>query len=199
MIFSRTARLWRQLCIHSYGSVTNVFDVFNALMTFFCCSVACRHSVYKSQYRAMFVTHCRVDKSQTLRYPSGDAPAALSKRARKKLLKRNRRKDVAANSTSDSVTSSSSSVAQSDSAAIFNSNSIEMNSHQSTLAPAQRTSLLAGASMDQQNSGAVAAVGDNQDSNDELYNPVTCTECNTTVGVIDQSEIVHFFNVLASY
>ncbi|CAL1292489.1 unnamed protein product [Larinioides sclopetarius] len=38
-------------------------------------------------------------------------------------------------------------------------------------------------------------------SNDEneIFNPVRCTVCNTEVAVYDKDEIYHFFNVLASY
>ena len=34
---------------------------------------------------------------------------------------------------------------------------------------------------------------------DETFNPVMCTECNTEVGVYDQDEVYHFFNVLSSH
>ena len=34
---------------------------------------------------------------------------------------------------------------------------------------------------------------------DEIYHPVKCEQCNTEVGVFDQNEVYHFFNVLASY
>lgn len=35
-------------------------------------------------------------------------------------------------------------------------------------------------------------------ADDQAYHPVKCTECETVVGVYDQDEIYHFFNVLAS-
>ena len=34
---------------------------------------------------------------------------------------------------------------------------------------------------------------------DETYHPVKCEQCNTEVGVFDEDEVYHFFNVLASY
>ena len=34
---------------------------------------------------------------------------------------------------------------------------------------------------------------------EDLYNPVTCSQCTTEVGVYDTDEVFHFFNVLASY
>ena len=37
------------------------------------------------------------------------------------------------------------------------------------------------------------------EENNEDFNPVKCTECNTVVAVYDKDEIYHFFNVLASY
>ncbi|BFZ07268.1 hypothetical protein BsWGS_10307 [Bradybaena similaris] len=33
----------------------------------------------------------------------------------------------------------------------------------------------------------------------DMFNPVRCTECNTVVGVVDQDEVYHFFNILASH
>ena len=36
-------------------------------------------------------------------------------------------------------------------------------------------------------------------SAEELFNPVICSECKTEVGVYDENEIYHFFNVLASH
>ena len=36
-------------------------------------------------------------------------------------------------------------------------------------------------------------------SEGDSYNAVKCSECQTVVGVIDSEEVVHFFNVLASY
>lgn len=42
-----------------------------------------------------------------------------------------------------------------------------------------------------QNTGA----GDSGDN----FHPVKCTECSTVVGVFDNDEVYHFFNVLASY
>ncbi|XP_062863475.1 E2F-associated phosphoprotein [Trichomycterus rosablanca] len=33
----------------------------------------------------------------------------------------------------------------------------------------------------------------------EIYHPVTCTECSTEVAVYDKDEVYHFFNILASY
>ncbi|CAH1790692.1 unnamed protein product [Owenia fusiformis] len=36
------------------------------------------------------------------------------------------------------------------------------------------------------------------DDSDKVH-PVTCSECNTEVGVYDSDEVYHFFNVLASY
>ena len=36
-------------------------------------------------------------------------------------------------------------------------------------------------------------------SSDDKYNPVTCTQCHTEVGVYDTDEVFHFFNVLASH
>ena len=42
--------------------------------------------------------------------------------------------------------------------------------------------------------------GDDDTRSDfECYHPVKCTECSTVVGVLDDDQIVHFFNVLASY
>ena len=32
---------------------------------------------------------------------------------------------------------------------------------------------------------------------DEKYNPVRCSKCNTEVAVYDKDEVFHFFNVLA--
>ena len=32
----------------------------------------------------------------------------------------------------------------------------------------------------------------------ELYNPVQCTSCNTEVAVFDKDEVYHFFNVVES-
>lgn len=34
---------------------------------------------------------------------------------------------------------------------------------------------------------------------DELYHPVQCSECSTEVAVLDQDEVYHFFNILASH
>lgn len=34
---------------------------------------------------------------------------------------------------------------------------------------------------------------------DEIYHPVKCTVCSTEVGVYDNDEVYHFFNILASY
>ncbi|KAG7250305.1 hypothetical protein CRUP_010332 [Coryphaenoides rupestris] len=34
---------------------------------------------------------------------------------------------------------------------------------------------------------------------EEVYHPVQCTECSTEVGVVDQDEVFHFFNILASH
>lgn len=39
----------------------------------------------------------------------------------------------------------------------------------------------------------------NTDSDTDVYHPVRCTSCTTEVGVCDQEELYHFFNVLASY
>lgn len=36
-------------------------------------------------------------------------------------------------------------------------------------------------------------------SHEEIFHPVTCSECNTEVGVYDCEEVYHFFNVLASH
>lgn len=36
-------------------------------------------------------------------------------------------------------------------------------------------------------------------SETDLFNPVSCAECNTVVGVIDHDEVYHFFNILASH
>ena len=36
------------------------------------------------------------------------------------------------------------------------------------------------------------------DEQNELYNPVKCTECGTVVAVYDVDEVYHFFNILAS-
>jgi len=33
----------------------------------------------------------------------------------------------------------------------------------------------------------------------DMFHPVKCTECRTTVGVVDRDEVYHFFNVLASH
>ncbi|OWF56843.1 E2F-associated phosphoprotein-like [Mizuhopecten yessoensis] len=46
------------------------------------------------------------------------------------------------------------------------------------------------------------AVGNQEtdtETSKDIFNPVRCTECNTVVGVYDQDEVYHFFNVLASY
>uniref|UniRef100_A0A1A8GT97 E2f-associated phosphoprotein n=1 Tax=Nothobranchius korthausae TaxID=1143690 RepID=A0A1A8GT97_9TELE len=34
---------------------------------------------------------------------------------------------------------------------------------------------------------------------DEVYHPVTCSECSTEVAVIDEDDVYHFFNILASH
>lgn len=34
---------------------------------------------------------------------------------------------------------------------------------------------------------------------DEVYHPVKCSECSTEVAVLDQDEVYHFFNILASH
>ncbi|XP_054714569.1 E2F-associated phosphoprotein-like [Uloborus diversus] len=86
-----------------------------------CLSLLCldcqRHDIYKNQYRAMFVSNCNVNHSETLKYP-----------VKKKKMK--------------------------------------------------NTKMLL---------------------NDENYNPVVCSICNTEVAVYDSEEVYHFFNVLASY
>ena len=90
----------------------------------------------------MFVMHCRVDKTETLKYPQ---PSSSYRKRGKK-----RKKDTSCVETT----------------------------------------------------GARDAVSDDVDTttNDEdLYNAVKCTECNTVVGVMDSDEVVHFFNVLASH
>ena len=34
---------------------------------------------------------------------------------------------------------------------------------------------------------------------EDKYNPVKCTECGTVVAMYDQDEVYHFFNILASH
>lgn len=34
---------------------------------------------------------------------------------------------------------------------------------------------------------------------EDNFHPVKCTECSTVVGVFDNDEVYHFFNVLASH
>lgn len=41
-----------------------------------------------------------------------------------------------------------------------------------------------------------ARAHDDEDT-DEIYWPVNCETCGTQVGVMDQEEVVHFFNVIA--
>ncbi|XP_041354522.1 E2F-associated phosphoprotein-like isoform X2 [Gigantopelta aegis] len=36
-------------------------------------------------------------------------------------------------------------------------------------------------------------------TDDDKYNPVKCTECGTVVAMFDQDEVYHFFNILASH
>jgi len=36
-------------------------------------------------------------------------------------------------------------------------------------------------------------------ASDDVYHPVVCSVCNSEVAVYDNSEVYHFFNVLASY
>ncbi|NXH11558.1 EAPP protein, partial [Bucco capensis] len=38
-----------------------------------------------------------------------------------------------------------------------------------------------------------------QEEEEEIYHPVSCTECSTEVAVMDKDEVFHFFNVLASH
>ena len=45
---------------------------------------------------------------------------------------------------------------------------------------------------------SIAGAQDGQDIGD-IFNPVKCSVCDTEVGVFDQDEIFHFFNVLASH
>lgn len=89
-----------------------------------CLSLLCldcqRHDLYKSQYRAMFVSNCNVISEEILKYPN-----------KKKRSKKH-----------------------------------------------------------QENSDT---------SNEDRYNPVRCSVCNTEVAVYDSDEIYHFFNVIASY
>lgn len=37
------------------------------------------------------------------------------------------------------------------------------------------------------------------ENKEDMFHPVRCIECNTVVGVYDNDEVYHFFNVLASY
>lgn len=92
-----------------------------ACMTTLCLDCQ-RHDVYDNQYRAMFVTNCKTDTSELLKYPKA------SKRSRKR--KKNN-----------------------------------------------------------QEGG----------TDEDKFHPVRCEECNTVVAVIDDDEVYHFFNVLASY
>ena len=89
-----------------------------------CLSLLCldcqRHDIYKGQYRAMFVSNCKVITDEILKYP-------IKKKRSKKNLKNT---DI---------------------------------------------------------------------PNEDVYNPVKCSVCNTEVAVYDADEIYHFFNVLASY
>ncbi|KAK2191830.1 hypothetical protein NP493_44g05008 [Ridgeia piscesae] len=95
-----------------------------------CMSLLCldcqRHSLYKNQYRAMFVMNCNVDRSEILRYPK---QADKSRRRSRK---------------------------------------------QAEAATEQGTS-------------------------DAAYYAVRCSICTTEVGVFDEDEVFHFFNVLSSY
>ncbi len=38
----------------------------------------------------------------------------------------------------------------------------------------------------------------NDEANSSTYHPVRCCECDTEVGVYDEDEVFHFFNILAS-
>ncbi|ESO91995.1 hypothetical protein LOTGIDRAFT_121667, partial [Lottia gigantea] len=86
-----------------------------------------RHDTYANQYRAMFVTNCDINYSETLKYPK--------EQGKKKKRKKKKGSETESRTEED----------------------------------------------------------------EELYNPVKCSECQTVVAVYDKDEIYYFFNVLSSY
>ena len=44
-----------------------------------------------------------------------------------------------------------------------------------------------------------SAERENPDSSREVFRPVCCSVCSTEVGVLDDYQVYHFFNVLPSY
>lgn len=46
---------------------------------------------------------------------------------------------------------------------------------------------------------AVVSVESPSTAEEDMFNPVRCTECKTVVAVYDKDDVYHFFNVLASY
>ncbi|KAB5562248.1 hypothetical protein PHYPO_G00015730 [Pangasianodon hypophthalmus] len=116
-----------------------------ACMTTLCLDCQ-RHEKYRTQYRAMFVMNCTVNKDEVLRYK-----AAKQKKQRRKKSRQD---------------------------------------HMATSAEAKPEAEAEAGLTDSRLSGM---------DEEEVYHPVTCTECSTEVAVYDKDEVYHFFNILASH
>jgi len=175
-----------------------------------------RHDKYHHQYRAMFVSNCTVDRTEVLRYPTVEVIASQQKNKRKKKnmahkeLRKNARmqhdkvnSDVSMDVNSDEVTRTECSQLTEGAVSEHSQLSEGAVSEHSHLSEGSANPLTDGSAngCDTRGTylcGSKGYYGESE-SLDEVYHPVRCSVCNTEVGVYDQDEVYHFFNILSGY
>ncbi|CAL8303481.1 unnamed protein product [Boreogadus saida] len=141
-----------------------------------------RHEKYRTQYRAMFVMNCSVKRDQVLRYK------ALQERRRRPKRRNPRNKGQRRQQEEEEEGEG------------------EGEEQEEGGAPGGAGQELGGgggggrgSALEEAPAPRGGAPGPRGMAGEEVYHPVQCSECSTEVAVVDQEDVFHFFNILASH